>query len=418
MLALANLFAWNTIQLCRRKITLTNYGLSAGLTFAVLTGVLAYGKYRLNEPQGEQLAKFALIQRNEKVEYVLSPERQIEIFQGYAASSVDAARQTSEVIDAYIWPESMFSGTNPNVYLLPDATVPSQFPGNMAEFRSSIQSQQLAFTQRAGFVQSALRREQPTSTQAPELIVGCGVIEYGEQINVYSGVINIDPNHEVETWYGKTHLVMFGEYIPILPSIPGLKNLVPPGMGLEPGDGGKLMRVGSTWVAANVCIETAVERVTINQMNQFHRDDKTPDVIATVTNDGWFDDTSVIDHHLRCAQMVAIACRRPILSAANNGPTAWIDSRGQIIKRLRTGASGFLIATPTRDRRISLAVRMGDWPAAVTVILCVALAMCVRRRPPAPCVQKLAREKPDPRCESEHGVGSQNNKVGLTLPRD
>ena len=122
-------------------------------------------------------------------------------------------------------------------------------------------------------------------------------------------------------------------------------------------------------------------------MQQFHQSGKTPDVIVTVTNDGWFDSTSVIDHHLRCAQMVAIACRRPVLSAANNGPTAWIDSRGQIVERLDTGDSGAVIATPTRDERISLVVRMGDWPAAATLILAVTLGICVRRREPAKCVQ-------------------------------
>ncbi len=393
LLALANLFAWHTIEVCRRKINRTQFGVTLGLTLTSFLAVLAYGNYRLNEVLGEPLARFALIQRNEQVEYVTNPERQIEIFQGYAASSVNAARLTSDVIDAYIWPESMYSATNPKVYLLPDATVPSQFPGTLQDFEDGIRNQQLAFTERAGFVQSALRREQPTSTQAPELIVGCGVIEYGEQINVYSAVVNIDPNHQVETWYGKTHLVMFGEYIPILPSLPGLRNLVPPGMGLEPGDGGKLMRVGNTWVAPNVCIETAVERVAINQMRQFHSDGKNPDVIATVTNDGWFDNTSVIDHHLRCAQMVAIACRRPILSAANNGPTAWIDSTGQIVERLKTGENGFVIATPQKDERVSLIVRIGDWPAAAMVIICVALGLCVRRRNPDECVQGLAQTK-------------------------
>lgn len=407
LLALANLFAWQTIQACRHKISRTQYGFTLGITLTSFLAVLGYGHFRLSEPLGEPLARFALIQRNEQVEYVLNPERQIEMFQGYAASSVDAARLTSDVIDAYIWPESMYSATNPNVYLLPDATVPAQFPGTLQDFKDGIRDQQLAFTKRAGFVQSALLREQPKSVLTPELIVGCGVVEYGEGINVYSAVINIDADHQVETWYGKTHLVMFGEYIPILPSIPGLSNLVPPGMGLEPGDGGKLMRVGNTWVAPNVCIETAVERVAINQMRQFHSDGQTPDVVATVTNDGWFDDTSVIDHHLRCAQMVAIACRRPILSAANNGPTAWIDSRGQIVERLKTGENGFVIATPRRDERISLIVRIGDWPAAATVIICVALFLCMRRRSPDECVQRLPQDQPDPESGNEQETAPQ-----------
>ena len=381
LLALANVFVWQTIQRCKRQISGNEYALVLGITLTSFLAVLAYGNYRLSEPLGEPLARFALIQRNEKVEYVINPERQVQIFQEYAATSVNAARLTPEIIDAYIWPESMYGATNPLVSLLPEATLPLQFPGDFEEFEAGVRNQQFAFKERAGFVQSALGREQSNSTHPPELIVGCGVVEYGKRIKVYSGVININSNHEVESWYGKTHLVMFGEYIPILPSLPGLSKLVPPGMGMEPGEGGKLMLVGDTWVAPNVCIETAVERVAISQMHQFHASGQTPNVIATVTNDGWFKNTSVIEHHLRCAQMVAIACRRPILSAANNGPTAWIDSRGQIIERLQTGENGFVIAAPNKDERISLIVRIGDWPAAATVIACIALGLFVRRTP-------------------------------------
>jgi apolipoprotein N-acyltransferase len=382
-MVLVNLCVWQTIQLTRRQIAKKQYGLTVGITAIVSIAVLLYGSYRLNQQPGDPMARFALIQRNEEVEYVLDPQRQIEIFQNYAATSVNAARSTRQVINAYIWPESMYGATNPLVIQRSNAIVPPQFPGNETEFEQAIRNQRLAFTERSGFLQSALQREQPESVEAPELIVGCGVIEYGKQINVYSAVVNVDGNHQVETWYGKTHLVMFGEYIPILPSIPGLSALVPQGMGLQTGGGGELMKVGNTFVAPNVCIETAVERVAINQMNAFNAHGKAPDVIVTVTNDGWFDNTSVIDHHLRCAQMVAIACRRPILSAANNGPTAWISSRGEIVEQLKTGQTGFLIATPNKDDRVSLVVRIGDWPAAGCVILCLALGLCVRRREPA-----------------------------------
>ena len=393
-LALVNLFVWQLIQLWRRQIERKEFAWVFAITLTTSVAVVAYGTYRINQQTGDSLARFALIQRSEKVEYVLDPERQIEMFQNYAASSVEAARQTPQIVDAYIWPESMYSATNPLVFLGPDAIVPKVYDVTQTEFETAARNQQLAFTERSSFLQSALRREQPDAIQAPELIVGCGVIEYGKQLDVYSAVVNIDGNHQVETWYGKTHLVMFGEYIPILPSIPGLSSMVPAGMGLQSGDGGKLMQVGKTLVAPNVCIETAVERVAVNQMHEFHAQGQMPDVIVTVTNDGWFDNTSVIAHHLRCAQMVAIACRRPILSAANNGPTAWIDSRGQIVERLETGQTGFLIAQPTKDERLSLVVRIGDWPAAVTVILCVALGICTRKRDADTRVKAFATTEP------------------------
>ena len=198
---------------------------------------------------------------------------------------------------------------------------------------------------------------------------------------MYSGVVHVSGEGKLADWYGKTHLVMFGEYVPIIPYLPGLRSLVPEGLGLRTGPGAKRFVVGETAVVPNICIETAVERVTINQVAELQRRGQSADVIVTVTNDGWFDDSSIIDHHLRCAQLVAVGCRRPILSAANNGPTAWIDSRGQLVQRLARGSNGAIIATPARETRQTLYVSIGDWPARLLAFIClVVLVECGYQR--------------------------------------
>ena len=112
--------------------------------------------------------------------------------------SVDAARLTPQVIDAYVWPESMYSATNPYVFADVDVVVPPQFPGTPTDFENSIRRQQMAFTQRANFLQSNLRRQQPDAVENPELIVGCGVVEYGQEVDVYSAVLNINADHRVD----------------------------------------------------------------------------------------------------------------------------------------------------------------------------------------------------------------------------
>ena len=163
-------------------------------------------------------------------------------------------------------------------------------------------------------------------------------------------------------------------------------------MGLTVGPGAKSFPINGTAIAPNICIETAVERVTVNQMSSLQAANQSPDVIVTVTNDGWFDQSSVIEHHLRCAQLVAVGCRRPILSAANNGPTAWIDSNGQIVERLSTGSSGSIMATPKRDPRASLYVRIGDWPAKLLAIVSlIALTTCLLYTSPSPRDQRGSR---------------------------
>jgi apolipoprotein N-acyltransferase len=375
--AMVNVTVWALALLVLRKRPIRRMLPSIVVAVVALTVTIGYGHYRLGQPRVETLATFALIQRDEPVEYGQSLEREVEMFQAYARQSIEVARDAKEPIDAFVWPESMYTGGSPWMAIGDSFVVPEQAAMSEAEFRQWVDQRQDEFQQRSRYVVDALGLELPNK-KAPQLIVGCGVVTYDAMPQVYSGVVRVQANAERPDWYGKTHLVMFGEYIPIAPWVPGLRSLIPPGMGLQVGPGAQRFQVGETTVSPSICIETAVERVTLRQMREL-ASEGLPDVVVTVTNDGWFDDSSVIEHHLRCAQLVAVATRRPILSAANNGPTAWIDSCGRVIQRLGTGAEGAIIAKPLRDLRESFAVRWGDWPAWGAVFAFCGLLLYSRR---------------------------------------
>jgi len=350
----------------------------------LLAATIGYGSYRLSEPSPEQrserLATFALIQRSEPVEYQQNSIREQEIFQQYARDSITAFEQTPEPIDVVVWPESMFTGGYPWMIAESDAMVPELFEGSASEFTLAIDSFRDYFLSRTADVQNVLGLENGNEGK-PHLIVGCGVIHYHKQTNIYSGIVHVGAKGNVQDWYAKNHLVMFGEYIPIIRSIPWIRDFVPDGLMITAGEGPVPMQVGNTVVLPSICIETAVERVTINQIRELHGEGKTPDVVVTVTNDGWFDDSSIIDHHRRCAQLIAVGARRPILSAANNGPTAWIDHCGRVIDSVATGSNGSIIAAPMRETRMSLYVKIGDWPAKILALACiVALLDRLRRK--------------------------------------
>ncbi len=349
---------------------------------AATVAAVLYGLHRIAEPTDANLATFALIQRSEPIEYEHSEDHERQIFANYLKQSVQAAANCEEKIDAVVWPESMFTGAEPWRIADANAVVPEGFEGSKYEFRELVRNLQSYFVERARYVQTAIAMASPSRTnplQRPQILAGCAVIRYRDQPEAYSGFVNIASDGTLTDWYGKTHLVMFGEYIPIAPSIPGLRSLIPLGLGVTPGPGAKRFGVGDTVVAPNICIETAVERVALNQLASY-ADDSIPDVIVTVTNDGWFDDSSVIDHHLTCARLLAVGCRRPILSSANSGPTAWIDSRGKVVQRLETGTHGSLIATPKRDARISTYLRIGDWPARMCVLAMIGMRFFPKRK--------------------------------------
>ncbi|MEL6110535.1 MAG: nitrilase-related carbon-nitrogen hydrolase, partial [Planctomycetota bacterium] len=340
-------------------------------------GTIAYGYYRIGESTEEPKTTFGLIARNEPIEYFQEDGREVAIFEAYARQSMVAVRESSRPIDVIVWPESMFTGTLP--WMIGDGNAeqaqeyglsPSEVRRRLNEFRSS-------FRARSQLLQQQMRT--PTQQVVPDLLVGCGVIDYGEETHVYSGLLHLNDRGAVQEWYAKNHLVMFGEYIPIVNWIPIVSDWIPDDIGLTDGNGPTFMRVGQTSVLPNICIETAVERVAIHHLQELRDGPGIPEVIVTVSNDGWFDDSSVVQHHKRCAQLVAVACRRPILSAANNGPTCWIDSHGRIVEEIAQGQNGNLIAGPRIDSRTPMTITLGDWPARLCGFV-LAATLCWRGR--------------------------------------
>lgn len=353
---------------------------SIAITSVLLT--LGYGYWRLAQaaalPQNAAV-NIALIGRNEPIVFEQDTDRELEIFDAYFRQSYQAAEHAAKKnlsLDAVIWPESMFTGGLP--WLAADAALPVVVPPGVelseSEFRNIIQERQRQFEHRAAQVQTALRQATGQSV-GPDLIAGCSIVSYNEPSGGHSGCVHIGPDGQVADWYAKTHLVMFGEYIPAMDYLPWIDRIIPPGMGLLPGKQPVAMSVGGLTVSPTICIETAVERVPLNQVRALIARGTAPDLLINVTNDGWFDGSAVVEHHLRCAQFVAIACRRPLLIAANGGPTAWIDGSGRIVERLHNADAGAILVASQLDGRSNLYLQIGDWPARLLAFACCVLAI-------------------------------------------
>ncbi|MFG0290961.1 MAG: apolipoprotein N-acyltransferase [Rhodopirellula sp. JB044] len=373
----------------RWAVACNSYITSVPIAVIALGLTYAYGSRALEYPTTTSGTTFLLVGRDEQTEYQQDFQREVDIFSAYARQSIAAVHGSEKPVDAVVWPESMLSGGQPWNIAEDKLTVPPHMrEAGMDEpkMREIISQSQLEFNRRSVDLISALNSGD--TSRSPSIIGGCGLVRYGETAKQFSGVIHIGPDAEVANSYAKNHLVMFGEYIPLIKSIPIAKDMVPPGLGLDAGVGPAVFEVGSLDVLPNLCIETAVERVSVNHMRTLWQKtpERIPDVIVTLTNDAWFDHSSVVEHHLRCAQLVAIGCRRPILSAANGGPTAWIDSSGRIIQKLPLDAAGTIAATPQIDDRVSLYVRHGvTWAlptgAAWVCGLLVVLSTLWQKRP-------------------------------------
>src|SRR5690606_19308400 len=89
--------------------------------------------------------------------------------------------------------------------------------------------------------------------------------------------------------------------------------------------------------------------------------------IAIITNDGWWGDTSGKDQHLYYAKLRAIETRRWIARSANTGISAFINQRGDIVKRTEWWKPDALNTEINLNEEMTVYVRIGD---AIAYLAC------------------------------------------------
>ncbi|MCB1228256.1 MAG: apolipoprotein N-acyltransferase, partial [Verrucomicrobiales bacterium] len=138
----------------------------------------------------------------------------------------------------------------------------------------------------------------------------------------------------------KQHLVPFGEYLPLRQQLPILERLLGhilpgdfvPGQGTQPLT---LTASGeSVGIVPLICFEDTVGRLA----RRFVRPG--PQILANITNDGWFLHSDETEVHLANARFRAVELRRPLLRAANTGVTCFIDPLGRTLSQLDDPATG------------------------------------------------------------------------------
>lgn len=149
---------------------------------------------------------------------------------------------------------------------------------------------------------------------------------------VWNSLAVMDPQDALQT-YRKHHLVIFGETIPFVDTVPWLKTLYEQQAGVEyhgsfsQGESFEPLVVKTLngkplGVIPSVCFEDTVPRLA----RRFVRPG--PQVLVNVTNDGWFKDSAAAAQHFANARFRAIELRRPMIRCANTGVSAALDSTG------------------------------------------------------------------------------------------
>jgi apolipoprotein N-acyltransferase len=151
----------------------------------------------------------------------------------------------------------------------------------------------------------------------------------------YNSVSQVLPSGSFEAEYRKRRLAPFAEYIPLpkehqftLREMGPFKSISP----YLPGERQVLFEIGEVSYGVLICYESMTPSAALSLAEQV-------DFLVVVTNDAPFFLEWPKEAHFRSAVLRAIATGKPVVQAANNGVTGFINSKGVIIERTPPGFS-------------------------------------------------------------------------------
>lgn len=84
------------------------------------------------------------------------------------------------------------------------------------------------------------------------------------------------------------------------------------------------------------------------------------ELLAVITNDGWWGDTPGYRQHFSYSRLRAIECGRWVVRSANTGISGIITSRGDVIHTLGWDKRGLVTGSVAMDNSVTLYVKWGD----------------------------------------------------------
>lgn len=198
-----------------------------------------------------------------------------------------------------------------------------------------------------------------------DLIISVPVHESAQNEN-FNAVITMGKEENI---YRKTHLLPFGEYLPLQPLSGFVLSMINMRLGnftagsiVQP-----LLKAGGYQFITSICYEDAFGDVSIRGISDAA-------YLVNVTNDAWFGNSIEPHQHLQIARMRAMETGRYLLRATNTGMTAVVAPDGKIIKQAPLFTTTVLTESITPMGGLTPFASFGDKPV---ITLMVILLLCV-----------------------------------------
>jgi apolipoprotein N-acyltransferase len=257
-------------------------------------------------------------------------------------------------------------GPHPRLLLWPEAAVTRPLENQLADPGFAIEKDWL--------------RQRLAAVAGPDSLFLFGGVTWRSKDGVTvssatNSIFALDGAGRILARYDKSHLVPYGEYLPMRPILSriGLSRLAPGNVDFDPGPGPRtadLPIVGR--VGFQLCYEIIFSGEVVDRKNR-------PNLIFNPSNDAWFGRWGP-PQHLAQARLRALEEGLPILRATPTGISAVIDADGGLARSLGWRMGGVIDARVPAPKPPTLFARFGNVLPFLFALLLVATAIAVRRR--------------------------------------
>ena len=155
--------------------------------------------------------------------------------------------------------------------------------------------------------------------------------------NIYNSMVVIDKNVNILHKYNKNKLVPFGEFLPLEKFLSkfGLKKITQGYQSFSSAKKRNLININNINFVPLICYEI-IYSGKINQNFQNF------DLIVNISEDGWFGDSIGPYQHFSHSIFRSIEEGKNLIRSANNGISAFINPKGQIINKIESTKKGVI----------------------------------------------------------------------------
>jgi len=209
-----------------------------------------------------------------------------------------------------------------------------------------------------------------------DIIIGLPLANL-EKKEIYNAVFALG---EQQAIYRKDHLLPFGEYMPWQPVSGFILKQLQIGLG-DFTPGGKqqaLLTAAGYRFITSICYEDAFGDASRDFLAEAA-------FLVNVSNDAWFGNSFEPHQHLQIAAMRALESGRYMARATNTGVTAFIDSKGRIIKQAPLFTTTVLTEKITPMQGLTPYAHLGDqWIICVILLITLLtwLVLTLKNRAP------------------------------------